>query len=151
MIEFVAGDFFDYVADIRVNTVNCVGVMGAGVALLFKDRFPDMFIDYFKACENKEIKPGKPHVWHDNNMFSKTTIINFPTKIHWENPSEYEFVEKGLVWLKEYLINKEYSTVTLPALGCGHGGLDWNVVKELIIKYLGDVKAKILVLNRVAQ
>lgn len=145
MIEFVTGDFFDYDADIRVNTVNCVGVMGAGVALLFKNKYPEMFNDYFKACENNEVKPGKPHVWQDNNMFSKTTIINFPTKNHWKNPSEYEFIEKGLVWLKEFLINKEYSTVTLPALGCGHGGLDWNIVKELIIKYLGNVKAKILV------
>lgn len=145
MIEFVKGDFFDYDADIRVNTVNCVGVMGAGVALLFKDKYPDMFSDYFKACENKEVKPGKPHVWYDNNMFSKTTIINFPTKIHWKNPSEYDFVEQGLMWLREYLKDKENSTITLPALGCGHGGLDWNIVRELINKYLGDLKAKVLV------
>ncbi|MFA6401063.1 MAG: macro domain-containing protein [Salinivirgaceae bacterium] len=145
MIEFVTGDFFDYEADIRINTVNCVGVMGAGVALLFKERYPDMFTEYAKACDNNEIKPGKPHVWSDNNIFSKTTIINFPTKIHWKNPSEYEFIEKGLIWLKKYLLNKEFSIVTLPALGCGHGGLDWNVVKNMIVNYLGDVKAKILV------
>ncbi len=145
MIDFLTGDFFDFDADIRINTVNCVGVMGAGVALLFKNRFPKMFIDYSIACAKKEIKPGKPYVWNDDNMFSKTTIINFPTKIHWKNPSEYEYIEKGLIWLKQYLISKEHSTITIPALGCGHGGLEWNVVKEMIIKYLGDVNSKILV------
>lgn len=145
MIKFVTGDFFDYDADIRINTVNCVGVMGAGVALLFKNKYPDMFKEYHKACQNKEVQPGKPHVWQDNDIFSKTTIINFPTKVHWKNPSEYEYIEKGLKWLKKYLSDKDNSTLTLPALGCGHGGLDWEIVKSLIIMYLGGLGAKILV------
>jgi O-acetyl-ADP-ribose deacetylase (regulator of RNase III) len=145
MIKFVAGDFFDYDADLRINTVNCVGVMGAGVALLFKNKYPDMFKEYHKACQNKEVQPGKPHVWQDNNMFSKTTIINFPTKVHWKNPSEYEYIEKGLKWLKEYLSDKENSTLTLPALGCGHGGLDWERVKGMISNYLSDLSINILV------
>ena len=81
-----------------------------------------MFIEYQKACQNKEVQPGKPHVWQDNDIFSKTTIINFPTKVHWKNPSEYEYIEKGLIWLKNYLSDKGNSTLTLPALGCGHGG-----------------------------
>jgi len=145
MIKFVGGDFFDYDADIRINTVNCVGVMGAGVALLFKNKYPNMFDEYFRACERNEVEPGKPHVWEENNMFSKCTIINFPTKIHWKNPSEYEYVEKGLVWLRQYLLERNNSTVTLPALGCGHGGLEWDKVKEMIIKYLSDVNSKIFV------
>ena len=90
MIEFVSGDFFEYDADIRINTVNCVGVMGAGAALQFKNKFPDMFLDYQKACELKQIKPGNPHVWLGQDIFSKLTIINLPTKDHWKKPSEYE-------------------------------------------------------------
>jgi len=77
MIKFVKGDFFDYEADIRINTVNCVGVMGAGVALLFKNKFPDMFKDYSNACSKGIVIPGKPHVWLDNDMFKKTTIDFF--------------------------------------------------------------------------
>lgn len=145
MIKFVTGDFFDYNADIRINTVNCVGVMGAGVALLFKNKYPDMFEEYQKACQNKEVQPGKPHVWHDNDMFSKMTIINFPTKVHWKDPSEYDYIEKGLKWLKVYLSDKKNSTITLPALGCGHGGLDWERVKGMINNYLGESITNILV------
>lgn len=145
MIKFVTGDFFEYDADIRINTVNCVGVMGAGVALLFKNKYPDMFNEYLKACQNKEVQPGKPHVWQDNDIFSKTTIINFPTKVHWKNPSEYEYIEKGLIWLKNYLSDKGNSTLTLPALGCGHGGLDWERVKGMINNYLSGVRTNILV------
>ncbi|GED68032.1 hypothetical protein BRE01_17340 [Brevibacillus reuszeri] len=145
MIEFVSGDMFDYNADIRVNTVNCVGVMGAGVALMFKTRYPDMFIDYSDACKRHEVKPGKPHVWEVPDLISQFTIINFPTKVHWKNPSEYDYIEKGLVWLRQFLLNKGSSTVTLPALGCGHGGLDWEKVKEMIVKYLGELNTKILV------
>ena len=145
MMKFVKDDFFDYDADIMVNTVNCVGVMGAGVALLFKNKFPEMFKDYSNACAKGEVQPGKPHVWKENNMFSKVTIINFPTKMHWKNPSKYEYIEDGLIWLKKYLSGNKNSTVTLPALGCGHGGLDWKIVRNMITKYLGNLKANILV------
>ena len=145
MIKFVSGDFFDYDADIRINTVNCVGVMGKGVALIFKNKFPDMFIDYYNACKRNELRPGKPHVWKDENLFSSCTIINFPTKVHWRNPSKYEYIEEGLIWLRQFLLEKENSTVTLPALGCGHGGLDWDKVKIMINKYLSGLNAQILV------
>ena len=100
MIEFVTGNFFDYDADIRVNTVNCVGVMGAGVALMFKNKFPAMFNDYYRACKENKVAPGIPHIWEEVDLFSSLIIINFPTKVHWKNPSEYEYIEKGLVWLR---------------------------------------------------
>lgn len=145
MIQYVSGNFFDYDADIRINTVNCVGVMGAGVALMFKKRYPVMFKDYLHACKRNEVQPGKPHVWQNIDLLSNITIINFPTKVHWRNPSEYEYIEKGLIWLRNFLLNKESSTVTLPALGCGHGGLDWEKVKVMIEQYLGDLNTKILV------
>lgn len=145
MIQFVKGNFFDYDANIRVNTVNCVGVMGAGVALQFKNKYPAMFEEYVRECNLQRIGIGKPHVWVENNFFDRpTTIINLPTKNDWRKPSEYEYVEKGLVWLKEYLKDKK-DIVTLPALGCGHGGLDWDKVKPMIIKYLNSVSANILV------
>lgn len=147
MIKYVDGDFFNFDADIRINTVNCVGVMGAGVALAFKNKYPEMYKEYKKACINGEIRPGKPQVWFDGDLFSKgVTIINFPTKDHWRKPSEYEYIEQGLIWLRDYL--KQYSndfTITVPALGCGHGGLDWNIVKELIKKYLGELQINVLV------
>lgn len=146
MLSIVKGDFFEYDADIRINTVNCVGVMGTGVALAFKEKYPDMFKYYAKQCKSGEIKPGTPSVWRSGDMFSKNIeIINFPTKDHWKNPSEYEYIEKGLIWLSNYLKEKDTLTLTLPALGCGHGGLDWVIVKKLIQKYLGDSHHKILV------
>ncbi|WDT86988.1 macro domain-containing protein [Alteromonas sp. 009811495] len=146
MLEFVKGDFFDFDADIRINTVNCVGVMGAGVALAFKKKYPEMFKEYARECKEKEIAPGKPTVWKEGDMFSKgIEIINFPTKNHWRNPSKYEYIEDGLIWLSNYLKNKEGLTITLPALGCGHGGLDWGEVKRLILKYLKKTSNNILV------
>ncbi|PSU68342.1 hypothetical protein C9J20_05195 [Photobacterium phosphoreum] len=146
MLKFVKGDFFDFDADIRINTVNCVGVMGAGVALAFKKQYPEMFKEYARQCKAKEIVPGKPTVWRQGDMFSKgIEIINFPTKNHWRNPSEYEYIEDGLIWLSNYLKNKDGLTITLPALGCGHGGLDWERVKPLILKYLNKTSNNILV------
>lgn len=146
MIEFVSGDFFDYEADIRINTVNCVGVMGAGVALAFKKKYPNMFKAYVEVCKRKAIAPGKPFVWEEYDLFSKCTIVNLPTKIDWRNPSEYEYIEKGLIWLRDFLMMKDgEDIVTLPALGCGHGKLNWSIVKTMILHYLEGVNARILV------
>lgn len=148
MIQFVTGNFFDYKADIRINTVNCVGAMGAGVALQFKKKYPEMNKEYVKACNDGTIQIGRPHVWTNNDFFNQEEnliIINFPTKLHWKNPSEYEYVEKGLHWLSNFLINHTGKTITVPALGCGHGGLDWSIVKQMIISYLSKIDMTILV------
>lgn len=146
MIKFVKGNFFDYEADIMVNTVNCVGIMGAGAALQFKNKFPEMFEDYAKACSNNEVTIGRGHIWKKDDMFKSLTIINFPTKKHWRNPSEYLYIEKGLEWLYEILIKfPASSVVTLPALGCGHGGLDWSIVKKLILNYFKNLACTILI------
>lgn len=142
MIKFTSGDMFETNADIRINTVNCVGVMGAGVALAFKNKYPEMFKDYQKDCKKNKLQPGKMHIWKN---LTGDWIINFPTKTHWRKPSRYEDIETGLVALRKYLIDKGPVSVTLPALGCGNGGLDWNRVKEIIEKYLGDVEANIYV------
>lgn len=146
MIEFVKGDFFNYDADIRINTVNCVGIMGAGVALVFKEKYPAMYKDYVKQCQKGQILPGKPTTWVEGGLFSKiVTIINFPTKDHWRKPSKYEYIESGLKWLAQFLVEKKDQVVVMPALGCGHGGLDWAIVKEMIQSQLANTPAKILV------
>jgi len=146
MLKYVEGNLFDYDTDIRVNTVNCVGVMGAGVALAFKNKYPLMDKEYVSLCKKGLIKPGEPTIWCSGNLFSKKiTIINFPTKDHWKDKSEYEYIEKGLIWLKDYLKDKEGFSLALPALGCGHGGLDWKIVKERIELYLSNSPAEILI------
>lgn len=146
MLTFVDGDFFDYDADIRINTVNCVGVMGAGVALAFKHRYPMMYDEYVDQCNKGLIKPGVPTVWSQEDLtLKKIEIINFPTKSHWKKKSEYTYISDGLEWLSNYLLDKKDKVVTLPALGCGHGGLEWEKVKEMIINYLDGSPSNILV------
>jgi O-acetyl-ADP-ribose deacetylase (regulator of RNase III) len=142
MIEFTKGDMFDSPADVRVNTVNCVGVMGAGVALAFKNRYPDMFKDYQNACRDRRLRPGKLHVW--KNLLGEW-VINFPTKRDWRDPSLYEDILSGLDALREYLLDHGHITVALPALGCRHGGLDWAKVAPMIKDKLADLEARILV------
>jgi O-acetyl-ADP-ribose deacetylase (regulator of RNase III) len=142
MLHFTTGDMFETPADIRVNTVNCVGVMGAGVALAFKNRYPGMFKEYKRECNAERIRPGQLHVW---KTLTGDWIINLPTKRHWRQHSSYEDIESGLVALREYLSTFGPVRVALPALGCGHGGLDWNKVSEMIRKHLGDLEAEILV------
>jgi adenine-specific DNA methylase/O-acetyl-ADP-ribose deacetylase (regulator of RNase III) len=135
---------FDTPADIRVNTVNCVGVMGAGVALAFKQRFPEMYRDYKRECELGRVRPGELHVWKN---LSGDWIINFPTKRHWREKSRYEDIESGLVALREYLAQLGKVRVTLPALGSGHGGLDWSRVSKMIQKHLEGLEAEIIVFD----
>jgi O-acetyl-ADP-ribose deacetylase (regulator of RNase III) len=134
---------FKFRADIRINTVNCVGVMGKGVALAFKRRSPQMFSEYAEACKKKEVVPGKLHVWKD--PVTSEITVNFPTKRHWRNNSRYEDIEEGLLALKEFLTKYPKATVTLPALGCGHGGLDWPRVYSMIREHLDKVDCEILV------
>lgn len=145
MIRYAEGDIFDTPADIRINTVNCVGVMGAGVALAFKTKYPEMFKEYAKACKAGEVRPGKPHVWEKRNFYESTTIVNLPTKDHWRQPSEYEYIEKGLRWLHDFIEKRGNVRVALPALGCGHGGLAWSRVTAMIEAALGDLAAEIVV------
>lgn len=144
MITLTKGNFFDFEASIRINTVNCFGAMGAGVALQFKNMFPNMFNEYKRLCQNKEIKIGEIHIWKSDDIFSNLTIINFPTKDHWKDPSKYEYIEKGLNALNNYLKTIPNQTITLPALGCGHGGLDWEIVKPMIFEKLNSLHHNIL-------
>jgi O-acetyl-ADP-ribose deacetylase (regulator of RNase III) len=142
MMTFVSGDMFEMPADIRVNTVNCVGVMGAGVALAFKTKYPAMFRAYKAACDADQVRPGALNIWR---TLDGEWVINFPTKRHWRENSRYEDIELGLVALRDYLAKQGHVRVTLPALGCGHGGLDWERVSAMIREHLAGLDAEILV------
>lgn len=145
MIEYVEGDLFATKADIRVNTVNCVGVMGAGAALAFKQRNPEMFNIYRAECKRGKIRPGVIHVWGPNSNGMDDCVVNFPTKMDWREKSKYEYIESGLVALRSYLKEQGSVTVALPALGCGNGGLEWERVSRMIQDALNDLEAHIKV------
>ena len=146
MVFFKKGDMLHAEAEALVNTVNTVGVMGKGIALQFKEAFPHNNKVYIGACKNKELQPGKLlAVWDNNLLLGRKLIINFPTKTHWRQPSQYEYIEKGLVALKDLIKKENISSIALPPLGCGNGGLDWTLVKPLIVHYLQDLPTKVYV------
>lgn len=137
MIQFTTGDMLQSAADAFVNTVNTVGVMGKGIALQFKEAFPANYKIYAEACKNKELEPGKLLAVRDANLlYGDKLIINFPTKTHWRQPSKYEYIEQGLIALRELIKKENINSIALPPLGCGNGGLDWNIVKPMMEKYL---------------
>lgn len=142
MIEYMEGDMFATQADIRVNTVNCVGAMGAGVALAFKRRHPEMFKQYQADCKVGKVRPGEMYIW---KSLTGDWIVNFPTKRDWRDPSRYEDIESGLAALRDYLLELGNVSVALPALGCGNGGLEWTKVSAMIEKALEGLDAHIKV------
>ncbi len=140
MLKFIKGDMLKARAEALVNTVNTVGVMGKGIALQFKEAFPQNNKAYIEACKNEVLAPGKLlAVWDSNLLLGKKLIINFPTKTHWRHPSKYEYIEKGLIALVGLLKEKDIKSVALPPLGCGNGGLDWSIVKPMMIDHLSNL------------
>ncbi len=135
MITYVKGNIFDSPAQVITNTVNCVGVMGKGLALEFKNRIPEMYNDYRKRCENKEVIPGRPYLWEND----QAQVLNFPTKRHWKDNSFLKDIEDGLKYLAENYKDMGIYTLALPPLGCGNGGLKWESVRPLVEKYLGTI------------
>ncbi|MBT2133369.1 macro domain-containing protein [Croceibacterium sp. LX-88] len=141
-ITFKKGDLFAEPTEALVNTVNCVGVMGKGVALEFKRRWPDNFARYKKACDRNELVPGILLVHDVGGLIPQDGpryIVNFPTKAHWRAKSHVKYIEDGLDALVEALTEYSISSVALPPLGCGNGGLDWAEVKALIKEKLGAI------------
>lgn len=144
MIHYVKGNLFDSDAEALVNTVNTVGVMGKGIALQFKEAFPENFRVYHNACRNKELHIGDLLVVADSNLASGSkTIINFPTKTHWKLPSEYSYIEQGLQSLRREIISRHIKSIAIPPLGSHNGGLDWLRVKQMIETALGDLDCDI--------
>ena len=145
MITFVSGDIFQEDAEALVNTVNCVGIMGRGLALQFKKAYPDNFKAYEKACNANEIEPGKMFVFDRGGMFNPRYVINFPTKRHWRGNSKMEDIEKGLTDLVRVILENDIQSIAIPPLGSGLGGLNWDDVKLQITKALESVDARIIV------
>jgi O-acetyl-ADP-ribose deacetylase (regulator of RNase III)/uncharacterized protein YwgA len=136
MFKALIGDLFASRAQTLVNTVNCVGVMGKGVALEFKKRFPAMFEDYARRCANKAVRLGEPYLYREA---SGVMIVNFPTKAHWRSPSRLLDIEHGLDYLVAHSAEWGITSIALPPLGCGNGGLEWSEVGPLIYRKLREL------------
>ena len=141
-MEILIGNIFDSKAQTLINTVNCVGVMGKGIAAEFKERYPAMFKDYVARCERGEVTPGVPYLFKES-MFSPQ-IINFPTKSDWRAASRIQDIEKGLKILTEKYKEWGIESIAVPPLGCGNGQLLWEAVGPLIYKYVSrwDIPVK---------
>jgi len=144
MITYVTGNLLESPAVALVNTVNTVGVMGKGIALQFKKAFPHNFEVYRQACKNGELAIGKIVAVKDRDLLlGEKLILNFPTKTHWRLPSEYEYIERGLVALREYVTIHQVESLAIPPLGCGNGGLDWLKVKPMIADAMEGIELPI--------
>ena len=137
MIKFKTGDILSEDVEALVNTVNCVGVMGRGIALQFKNAFPENFKAYAAACKREEMQPGKMFVFETNELNNPKYIVNFPTKRHWRGKSRIEDVRAGLDALAEEIRMRNIRSIAIPPLGSGLGGLNWDDVRPLMEEALG--------------
>lgn len=151
MITFTQGNLLAARAEALVNTVNTVGVMGKGIALMFKERFAENFHRYAAACKAKEVRTGKMFVTPVHELDGPRWIVNFPTKQHWRSPSRLEWVQEGLQDLRRFLLEQHIQSVAIPPLGAGNGGLEWAEVREQIERALGDLDIDILVFEPTKQ
>ena len=146
MIRYTTGDILKAEAEALVNTVNCVGIMGRGIALQFKDMFPANFKAYAIACKREEVQPGRMFVFDTGELTFPRYIVNFPTKRHWRGKSRVEDIEAGLVALVDEVRARGIRSIAIPPLGSGLGGLDWSQVRPLIERAfaaLPDVEVQI--------
>lgn len=135
MIEYTKGNMFESNADCLVNTVNCEGFMGKGIAYQFKMKFPENYKSYAKACKSGELTVGKVHFFIEEGI----TIINFPTKNKWREDSKMEYIEKGMESLVKLLPELTVKRIAIPPLGCGNGGLNWAEVKKVVEDKITDI------------
>lgn len=144
-MQFTTGNIFDSSAEALVNTVNTVGVMGKGVALQFKERFPLNYNLYVAACKKGEVKVGEMFITPTNSFVNPKWIINFPTKKHWMHKSSYDYIEEGLNDLVKQIERLNIQSIAVPPLGTGQGGLDWHLVKNMITDKLSPLQIDITV------
>ena len=135
MIRYIEGDIFKSPAQVIVNTVNTVGVMGKGIALEFKKRYPDMFQAYRDICDRRKLKTGSLMLYYEPDHW----VLLFPTKENWRNPSRMEYIEAGLAKFCRTYAEKGITSVAFPKLGCGNGELNWSDVQPVMEKYLKDL------------
>jgi O-acetyl-ADP-ribose deacetylase (regulator of RNase III)/uncharacterized protein YwgA len=131
-VQILEGDLLKSSMHALVNTVNTVGVMGKGIALAFKKRYPEMYQDYVKRCDHGEVQLGKPYVYHANDHL----IVNFPTKQHWRSVSLLSDIEEGLDYLEDHYKEWGIRSLAVPPLGCGNGQLEWRVVGPILLRHL---------------
>jgi O-acetyl-ADP-ribose deacetylase (regulator of RNase III) len=139
MITFTTGDILNADVEALVNTVNCVGIMGRGIALQFKNSFPDNFDAYARACDQEQVQPGRMFVFETGTMTNPKYIINFPTKRHWRGKSRMEDIDSGLAALVSEIKRRRIRSIAIPPLGSGLGGLNWSIVRNHIEKALSDL------------
>lgn len=134
------GNIFESECSTIVNTINCVGVMGKGIALEFKKRYPEMYINYVRRCDEGNVKIGEPYVYEGKDG---KKILNFPTKDHWRSPSRLSYVIKGLDWFVNNYEKEHIDSIAFPPLGCGNGGLAWEVVGPIMYQKLRELPINI--------
>ena len=140
-MEYTTGDLLAADIDALINPVNCVGVMGKGLALQFRRAYPANYSAYAAACRHSDVRPGRMFVFETGATIGPRFIVNFPTKRHWKDSSRIEDIESGLRALVWEIATRGIRSVALPALGCGLGGLDWSEVRERIESALGGLGA----------
>ncbi len=141
MLIYYRTSLLESTAQTLVNTVNCVGVMGKGIARAFKMRYPEMFVAYRKICEDRLLEPGKLWLWRSADQW----VLNFPTKKHWRHPSKLEWIEAGLRKFNAEYEKRGIVEISFPRLGCGNGGLDWDEVKPLMEAYLSKLPIRVYI------
>ena len=151
MIEYKNGDILIEDVEAIVNTVNCVGIMGRGLALQFKNKFPQNFKEYQLACTNKEVQLGKMFVHQTGQLINPKYIINFPTKGHWKQNSKIEDISNGLDDLITIIEKYSIKSIAIPPLGSGLGGLDWKMVKKLIEEKLKNINCTVILFEPLEQ
>lgn len=135
-VWYESGDLLQSDVQALVNPVNCEGVMGKGLVLQFRRRYPRMYHDYAEVCREGKLRPGVLHIYNESSKI----IVNFPTKDKWRNPSRARYSMSGLGALKSLILNENITSIAIPPLGCGLGGLDWKEVRPLILCSLKDIE-----------
>lgn len=131
-IKIIEGDLFESKAEVFVNAVNCDGIMGKGIALQFKQRYPRMFEWYWEVCRGGDLFPGQMIPWPTAEK-QPSYIFNIATKNHWRNQSRWQWIDEGICDSLEVMYKMDLRTIAMPALGCGEGGLDWDVIHKAIL------------------
>ena len=140
MVNVLVGDIFESRCQTLVNTVNCVGVMGKGLALQFKKQFPEMYQDYVTRCERKEVRLGEPYLFR---RLLPPWILNFPTKDHWRSVAKLDDIVRGLAFLEQHYQSWGMESIAVPPLGCGEGQLEWRVVGPTLFRHLSTLEIKV--------
>ncbi|MEQ4541364.1 macro domain-containing protein [Halomonas desiderata] len=140
MITYTTGNLLDAEVEALVNTVNTVGVMGKGIALMFKERFPANTAAYTRACKAGEVKTGQVFVTETGELMGPRWIVNFPTKQHWRAKSQMQWIIDGLADLRRFIEQNQVRSIAIPPLGAGNGGLDWAEIKPQVEQALGDLE-----------